>query len=109
MDQLKKAKDGYTDQFQLDFNQLYKVFLKEQYKKANGQRTVVPESKPQPPKRNIAKEKRDRMVNYGRKVTGFIPPLLKKKEPAVVVNIDYDDIKNQTNKERSDVGKIAAY
>ena len=57
----------------------------------------------------MAKEKRERMVNYGRKVTGFVPSLLKKKEPVVVVDIDHDDLKNRTNKERSDFGKIAAY
>lgn len=27
MDALKKAKEGYTDQFQLDFEELFKVFL----------------------------------------------------------------------------------
>ena len=57
----------------------------------------------------MAKEKRERMVNYGRKVTGFVPSLLKKKEPVVVVDVDHDDLKNRTNKERSDFGKIAAY
>lgn len=46
MDALKKAKDGYTDQFQLDFEQLFKVFLEEEQKKSRGEKQYVPESKP---------------------------------------------------------------
>ena len=59
--------------------------------KAKGQKTFVPEGKPKPKKRNIEKEKRDRMVSYGRKVTGFTPVDFGLKKPHPV-KIDHDDI-----------------
>ena len=42
LEALKKAKEGYTDQFQLDFEELFKVFVQEQEKKTKGQQTFVP-------------------------------------------------------------------
>jgi len=108
MDALKKAKEGYTDQFQLDFEQLFKVFIAEQDRKAKGHKIYVPESKPKEVKRNIPKEKRERMVSYGRKVTGFAPLNFNLKRPDVS-KIDYDDIENRKCNEISEYGKLAAY
>ena len=108
MDALKKAKEGYTDQFQLDFDELFKVFLTEQEKRKKGEKTYVPESKPKPPKRDRAKEKRERMTSYGRKVTGNAPldfGLVKKD----FRKIDYDDIRNRTCNDVSAFGKMVHY
>ena len=67
--------------------------MQEQERKAKGERTYVPETKAKPAKRNIAKEKRDRMVEYGRKVTGIDPLkfIIEKPEPR---KIDHKDMKN---------------
>jgi hypothetical protein len=108
VDALKKAKDGYTDQFQLDFEQLFKVFLAEQDRKAKGHRIYVPESKPKREKRNIAKEKRERMVSYGRKVAGYTPINFNLSKPDNS-RPDYNDIENRACKEISEYGKLAAY
>ena len=48
MDALKKIKEGYSDQFQLDFEELMKVFLTEQEKRAAGERDYLPERKRKP-------------------------------------------------------------
>lgn len=40
----------------------------EQEKLAKGQKPFIPEAKPKPPKRNIPKERRQRMKSYGDKV-----------------------------------------
>ena len=108
MDALKKAKEGYTDQFQLDFDELFRVFLTEQEKREKGHKTYIPEKKAKPPKRNISKEKRDRMVNYGYKVTGNKPIDYKCKKPDVR-KVDFDDMMNRAMKDRSDFGKIVAF
>jgi len=98
MDALKKAKEGYTDQFQLDYDQLFKVFVQEQEKRQKGEKTIVPEGKPKPPKRNIAKEKRDRMVQYGRKVTGIYPLNFGLQRPDLH-KVDTEDIRLRDSKQ----------
>lgn len=84
------------------------MFIDEQERKRQGQNTYVPESKPKAPPRNLSKEKRDRMVSYGRKVTGFSPLTFNLKRP-VVKKIDYNDIKNRTSNDVSEVGRMVAY
>lgn len=108
MDALKKAKEGYSDQFQLDFEQLFKVFINEQEKKAQGHRNYIPEDKPKPVKKNLAKEKRERMVSYGRKVTGFTP-LDFGLQKLDVRKIDHDDFKYRDPSDISDFGKLIAF
>ena len=108
MDALKKAKEGYTDQFQLDFEQLFKVFLEEQQKKSRGEKPYVPEAKPKLQKRNAAKERRDIMIEYGRKVAGSEPLLFNINKPNNV-KIDKDDIANRVDKNISPFGRQAAY
>ena len=46
LEQLKKEKAGYSDQFQLDFLEVMKVFIQEEELKAKGTSQYVPPSKP---------------------------------------------------------------
>lgn len=84
------------------------MFLREQAKKLRGEKPVLPEGKPKPPKRNISKEKRERMINYGYKVTGKRPINfnIKKKQTG---HVDPEDFKNKSCRERSEFGKLVAF
>ena len=68
----------------------------------------MPERKPKPPKRNFSKEKRERMVSYGHKVTGNKPYDFKIKKPEIK-KFDYDDMENRNLKEKSDFGKLMTF
>ena len=79
--------------------------------KARGAKTYIPDAKPKVPKRDAAREKRQRMLSYGRRVTGSYPLDFGLKKKDISENkVDYDDIKNiPMNNEISAVGKLAAY
>ena len=75
--------------------------MQEQERKRQGIKEYVPAKKEKPKVRNIAKEKRDRMDEYGRKVTGNVPLKFTIDRPEVK-EIDYKDVKNWEGMKKSD-------
>lgn len=73
-----------------------------------GGKTFIPEAKEKPVKRNIAKEKRDRMNKYGNKVTGHQAVDLAVKKPNNI-KIDYNDTRHKRRTETSDYAKLIAF
>ena len=73
-----------------------------------GGNTFIPEAKAKPAKKNIAKEKRDRMIKYGNKVTGHQAVNLAVKRPNNT-KIDYNDTKHKRRTETSDYAKLIAF
>ena len=108
MEALQKEKEGYTDQFQLDFDQLLRIFLEEQEMQKMGGKTFIPDAKPKPKARNIPKEKRDRMNSYGNKVSGVVKNELLINRPNNL-KYDPDDTKNKPGTELSTYGRLVAF
>ena len=67
LEQLQKEKTGYSDQFQLDFLEIMKVFIQEEENKSKGISQYVPPSKPKLQKKSAAQIVRDRMTEYSKK------------------------------------------
>ena len=84
LDQLKKAKERYTDQFQLDFSELFKVWCEEEENRAKGIQGFIPEAKPKKQKVSQARRYRDRIEAYMSKTAKV------KREP-LTINKPYKD------------------
>ena len=109
VEQLKKEKTGYTDQFQLDFLEIMKVFIQEEENKEKGVSQYVPPSKPKEKVLSAAQQVRNRMNEFSKKIAiygqadklDFARPERNKKDEL--------DVGLQGKTKVSDVGKVVAY